>query len=82
MNSLKPNPKPHYHQCGRVRDGWLDDYGCGYLWQHQRNPNLHIADDHRCPACSKGPWYYELSIEEVENAKAQTQDRADTAQVG
>lgn len=67
---LRPNPRPHFHQCGRVLDGWLPGYGCGHLWQHQRNPKLHIADDHRCPLCSKGPWYYELSLEEVESANA------------
>ena len=71
MDSLRPNPNLHYHQCGRVRDGWLDGYGCGHLWQHQRNPQLSLAADHACPVCSKGPWYYELSTEEVENAKAQ-----------
>ena len=58
----------HAHQCGRVRNGWLDHYGCGTLWFHKRDPLISIADDHKCPVCGAGPWYYELSLEEVESA--------------
>jgi hypothetical protein len=65
---LKPNPKRHSHQCGRVKDGWLEGYGCGALWFHQRDTSLSIVDDHKCPVCRAGPWYYELSQEEVESA--------------
>lgn len=67
---LRPNPNPHYHQCGRVRDGWLDGYGCGFMWQHRRDPTKSLVEDHMCPNCDRGPWYYELSIEEVESGQA------------
>lgn len=66
---LRPNPLLHYHQCGRVRDGWLDGYGCGYLFSHRFAKNLSLVDQHKCPACQRGPWYYQLSQEEFESAK-------------
>lgn len=70
---LKPNPNRHPHQCGRVRDGWLEGYGCGTLWFHKRDPTVSLAADHMCPMCGKGPWYYELSQEEVESAAVHPQ---------
>lgn len=68
---IRPNPKSHFHQCGRVRDGWLEGYGCRHMWQHKRNPLVSLVEDHACPACGKGPWYYELSVEEIESAQSE-----------
>lgn len=70
---LYPNRSLHFHQCGRIRDGWIPDYGCGHLWQHSFDFALthSIVADHKCPKCGCGPWYYELSVEEVESAKSQ-----------
>lgn len=66
-----PNSKPHFHQCGRVHGGWLEGYGCEYLFKHTYTKELSLVSQHMCPACGRGPWYYELSIEELESAKAE-----------
>lgn len=76
MSAIKPNPLPHFHQCGRVHGGWLEGYGCGHLWQHQAKSlsqsSASLCEDHRCPECNCGPWYYQLSLEEVESAKTKS----------
>lgn len=71
----------HYHQCGRTRLGLDPDLGCGHLWSHSVHlPNgpgvskqsltVAFCSAHHCPRCSRGPFYYALSIEEVESANS------------
>lgn len=64
---------PHYHQCGRITDGMIPGYGCGHVWQHRDETKVKSGKvsirKHLCPECGKGPWYYVLSIEELESAK-------------
>lgn len=62
---------PHYHQCGRMTGGIIPGYGCGYVWRHQGpkpKSTIEYMERHMCPDCGRGPWYYVLSIEEVESA--------------
>lgn len=61
---------PHYHQCGRTIFGMMDNFGCGHLWNHRclTNSDQKRVDSHKCPKCGRGPWYYVLSIEELESA--------------
>lgn len=63
----------HYHQCGRIIEGMVKDYGCGHVWQHRGESKVKTGKvsirHHLCPECGKGPWYYVLSVEELESAK-------------
>lgn len=62
---------PHFHQCGRTMFGLNLEMGCGHLWSHSDMPTKIPkirAIRHYCPNCFRGPFYYVLSIEEVENA--------------
>lgn len=48
----------HTHQCGVTVTGRIVDYGCGREFSHQRNEGKKIHEDHLCPYCGKGPWYF------------------------
>lgn len=62
----------HFHQCGRITDGLVEGYGCNHVWMHKavspvKTGRVSVAD-HMCPECGAGPWYYVLSVEELESA--------------
>jgi hypothetical protein len=59
----------HTHCCGFTLDDQTQS-GCGHRWTHQ-GPSIfdeqgEYKERHHCPKCGKGPWYWQVTDETLE----------------